>query len=1098
VDFEGAFDAKAFTLRGTVGPIWAWVEPGYSWPAKLTAEADGATAKIDGQIRDPLNLKDLAFNVSADGPSFARIAKLAGLSSAPEFGAFKLAATLSDSEPRVYTIGNLNIGLGKNEISGNVVLNLAGQMPFLMAELVSPEFEWGPARLNLHLIGPFEKPAIKKIDLKLGSAELAEIHVNGTVADLVGFQGADIDVQAGGKDLANLKQLTGQPLPIRGAFSVGGKILIPVRKNLKIPDLKIVIGKTNIGGRLNLDLRGEKPQLEAEFTSPQLDLPSVLLPQLAKEEWAKGLGLVRPVRLSVKAAGFYPETALEQIDLRAGTLDSAELLLTGSIDRVVPPHGIDLNFSLQGKDLAKLKEIFAQPFLFAPLPGQGAYALSGNIKDAAASHFEVSDLKFVLADTEITGVMDFNLGAQPPASAVELSAPKFNLKPFPIPKEAAYARLNKIDNLGPLKIYSKVIVAENRLSLQHLDLRAGTAQLAAVAVKGSIRDLTVQSGIDLDFDIRGSEIANLSKITGQSLPLGGPFALSGKLTDPEQRNYRVSNLAFKLGRNDITGRLDLNLSGEQLRLSTQLAAPKFSLQPVTHKSLETLSRIEDLGPLKLALNITGAGKTLAVDNLDFRLGRRDLIEVSLQGTIGDLPAVQAMNLTFSASGSDLANFKKMGGPTIAFQGAFDVSGRLVDHGPDVYRIPSFNAVWGDNSQSGWLELDLSGRRPFIKGELASEKIDLQPLFAKESVPGSTGIKPVASVSPEDKSRPSKSDVPAEKVFPSGPLPLAQLQTFDADLKLQGRQILLPALALDDLIADILLKDGNLQIRPFKFSIGGGKADFRVNLRAQDKPAGLTTALEIDQLEIGPMLDQLGYPRSIEGNMDAAYNLASTGDSIAALMAGLNGDIYVAMSGGKAESKYLELLGKYFGSGITRMLNPFQEKRQFAPVNCLVNAIKIEAGKADIKILLDTDQTSIFGAGFIDLKTERLDLGIKPTPKKGAGPADVSFSLRELSKPFRLGGTLAHPQLAIDTGRTAFVIGKLAGALALGPVGIAAFFANVSLGKEDPCAVALEHAMKKDRPSDAKPSGDAAAKPDAGDEKKNEKKPRGFFERLFGK
>jgi hypothetical protein len=35
-----------------------------------------------------------------------------------------------------------------------------------------------------------------------------------------------------------------------------------------------------------------------------------------------------------------------------------------------------------------------------------------------------------------------------------------------------------------------------------------------------------------------------------------------------------------------------------------------------------------------------------------------------------------------------------------------------------------------------------------------------------------------------------------------------------------------------------------------------------------------------------------------------------------------------------------------------------------------------------------------------------------------------------------------------------VIGKMAGALALGPVGIAAFFADVSVGKKDACAVAL--------------------------------------------
>ncbi len=180
-----------------------------------------------------------------------------------------------------------------------------------------------------------------------------------------------------------------------------------------------------------------------------------------------------------------------------------------------------------------------------------------------------------------------------------------------------------------------------------------------------------------------------------------------------------------------------------------------------------------------------------------------------------------------------------------------------------------------------------------------------------------------------------------------------------------------------------------------------------------------------------MLDQLGYQRSVEGNLDAAFNLDGSGDSVAALMAGLNGNIRIAMSNGRAASEYLELLEKYLGSGILRMLNPFQEKREYTPINCFVNKIEIKDGLADVKILLDTDRTSIFGAGNVNLKTERLDLGIKPTPKKGAMPANISFSFKELSQPFRLGGTLANPHLAIDAGRTAFVIGKMAGALALG-------------------------------------------------------------------
>ena len=67
------------------------------------------------------------------------------------------------------------------------------------------------------------------------------------------------------------------------------------------------------------------------------------------------------------------------------------------------------------------------------------------------------------------------------------------------------------------------------------------------------------------------------------------------------------------------------------------------------------------------------------------------------------------------------------------------------------------------------------------------------------------------------------------------------------------------------------------------------------------------AVKMDGLEIGPMLDKLGYQRDVEGNLDADFNLESSGDSIAALMAALNGNTRLVMSNGQAASKYLELL-----------------------------------------------------------------------------------------------------------------------------------------------------------------------------------------------
>ncbi len=196
---------------------------------------------------------------------------------------------------------------------------------------------------------------------------------------------------------------------------------------------------------------------------------------------------------------------------------------------------------------------------------------------------------------------------------------------------------------------------------------------------------------------------------------------------------------------------------------------------------------------------------LAVDNLNFNLGRDDLIQVLLKGSINDLSAVRGMKLEFSAKGKDMSNFKKLGGPEIPFQGAFAVSGEFIDPAPKVYKVPSFKAAVGDNNQSGWLELDLTAKQPRLKGELSSDKLDLRPLFAADDKKKSNGetksVKPAVQENKKSKaktkSKSTNSGAQDAKVFSAEPLPLETLSRVDVDLKIRNKQVLFPTMALND-------------------------------------------------------------------------------------------------------------------------------------------------------------------------------------------------------------------------------------------------------------------------------------------------------------
>jgi len=1014
LDFEGAFDDIPVSLKGTVGPIVAWIESGHSWPTELTVMVGGASFNVKGEIRDPTHFKDLAFAVTDEGPSISDFVKLAGVSDMPELGAFGLEVKLADPEGKlalevldfdvgseeladislngtikdllalqgislnfavqgkdsakltqfglplppvrgfysasgrifdpevsVYAVSDLRVALGENEITGHVDLNLTAKPPYLTAKLTSKKFALGPFNLAAKLTGPTDKLALEKMDLQIGTEDLAVMRLNGSVKDLLKLGGVNLYFRVHGKDLANLKKLSGRPLPVRGAFSASGQVIVRVHKDFKIPKLKITVGKNHIAGSLDLDLRSQRPRLSALLSSKKFDLTSLLTPEIAKLNWVKALGDLKTFRLAVKLAGFAKELTVEDMDFRAGTRKLAEVTLKGSIKDLWALRGINLNVAVQGENVANLEKSIGRP-----LPVEGAFALSGQIADPAAKVYKASDLKLVLGENNLAGRLDLNLTGQQPQLAGELSTQKFNLQPLSISNVEILTRLKKLADLGPLKLNFTVVGPADKLAVQQVDFHAGTEQLAEVRVKGAIKSLSAQRGFDLNFSVRGNEISKLAELTGQSLPIQGAYAVSGQITDPAVKNYRVSDLKL---------------------------------------------------------------------------------------------------------------------------------------------------ILGDNDGSGSMELNLANQRPKVTVAMSSQKIDLRPLLVNAEKKDTT------------KGPPAKPDKTKDKVFSRKPWSLDRLKRVDADMKIRDKQVLVPHLALDDLTAGILLNNGNLTVEPIKFVIGGGSVNGRFNLRSQDKPSSVKVELKIDQIDLGPMLDELGYQRTLGGTLNADIMLAGSGNSLADLMADLNGRIYVGMKDGQVASEYLYVLQDILGTEVLRLINPFKKNETQTKVNCSVNVINIKDGLAECKLLLDTDQTSIFCVGDVDLRTENLDLKVKPVPQKGYGldsVVKIGFSFNELSKPFRLGGTLAHPSLVLDTAGTVFTLGKLAGAVALGPIGITAFFADVSLGKKDPCLEALKAFEKEDKvKSGEKPEekNKTDKEPDdnkTGTGKEEGKKSTGFFRKLF--
>jgi AsmA family protein len=443
--------------------------------------------------------------------------------------------------------------------------------------------------------------------------------------------------------------------------------------------------------------------------------------------------------------------------------------------------------------------------------------------------------------------------------------------------------------------------------------------------------------------------------------------------------------------------------------------------------------------------------------------------IEIAGKFQDPMGVKGIDVKLSAAGPAIGNFGKITGDPLPIQGPYKFSGQLVTQDLNVIKLDNFSFVLGTDSISGTAAVNLSSEKPDITANLSADHLDLRPVLAQQEQKSST-----------TEQKPTKETKKPEKVFPATPLPLDDLHAANAAIDLEIKQLLLPKNAMNNLKTKVSLKNGHLTIKPFLADIGGGKLAVELDLKTKEKTATIEAKVDADQVDLGKMLRELEITEALDGLLDFDINLKGRGNSIAAIMAGLNGDVIAVIGEGRIPVHYLNLVGADFQTSMLKLLNPLQEKEEVAKVNCLVSDFHIKDGVANNDIMLiDTPRMTIIGVGQINLKTEKLDFGIKPQPKEGLGTKEtgkLSISLSEFTNLFRLSGTLAKPTLGISSEETLKTVGKTGFAVLTGPVGIAKLFISGSSGSENPCATALEIAAK----------GPAASKREA-DKKKDTKK-----------
>jgi len=423
-------------------------------------------------------------------------------------------------------------------------------------------------------------------------------------------------------------------------------------------------------------------------------------------------------------------------------------------------------------------------------------------------------------------------------------------------------------------------------------------------------------------------------------------------------------------------------------------------------------------------------------------------KLEIEGSVKDLFGVKGIELDATFESQDISKPALAAGIRLPVKNKVKITGHMSGDLQDSIRFSKLQLLSGTNTIQGFILVKLKGGKPYFNATLTSDRLDLREFTRGKSKPGKkTGSKP------------------SRKLFSADPFPTGLLRKVDADVGVRIKQCLLARTAMQNLKLNLSLKNGRMTLKPISASIGSGKLQANAAVREVKKKLVGTVRLKIDNMDAGRMLKELDISDALEGEFDVSVDLSGRGRSVADIMAGLNGYASVIMGRGRFNNRLLGVLGGDLRAGLFRLLNIGGKQGDLTEINCFVTRFDIVDGIADARVLLlDTHALRAVGKGTVYLKTEKLDISLKPIPQKGLGAdgvGKINLSLINLAKSFKLGGTLAGPELAIDPKKAAITIGKALGGFVLfGPFGLAALLVDGDSGKKGLCTTAVAIAKQK--------------------------------------
>jgi hypothetical protein len=418
--------------------------------------------------------------------------------------------------------------------------------------------------------------------------------------------------------------------------------------------------------------------------------------------------------------------------------------------------------------------------------------------------------------------------------------------------------------------------------------------------------------------------------------------------------------------------------------------------------------------------------------------------IALKGTIEDPMRLKGANLALDLAGNNLADLYHVLGVPLAPTAPYHLTGRL-DYADGRIRFRNFAGTVGSSDLEGDFEVEPGHERPRITADLSSRRVAMADLAG--FIGAAPGKADDSNASPEQILEHAQ-QAASPKLIPATPINLPEVRAADFQVHYKAQQIDSGGLPLDNLEANLTIRNGDISLHPLTFGIGKGEISSTIDLQPQNGLLRAKAGVDFRAVDLHRIMQSTKLFDGA-GLIDGHADIDGTGNSLAAMLGDGNGNLHVSMSGGTISVMLVDLAGLDFGGAARSAITRPDE----TPIRCMVGDFNLKQGQLTTRnLMVNTNEGNIVGSGSVDLKDETVHFQVTQQPKH--------FSVGAFHAPIEINGSLKDPSVGPDKMQLA---GRAAASVALGvvatPLGALLPTIQLGIGAPDTCSQAPAPAAK---------------------------------------